>query len=615
MVRRVALSLGFVLLFLGGWAVGARLTSVESIAPVKPGTPTVSEKAPTTPGESLENLLARVGSAKPSEFAALYREMSASGVANLDLLTARRTLLRRWVLEDPGQINWTSGAPEPFYTSESLSELAGVWLQTDPSGLFAWMEGLDGHHGHMVRKHLALTAPEPFLAHTEGMGKGPPEWDKEIATALITIADEDPTRAITLFQAMGLSESIKGIRVDPGSTSWNDTDDLPSELAALLSQTDPDAAIAFARSLKTPEARKNAFTATLAAITAQSLEAGEERMQELLDETGVTASSLVYPIAGRDLAKAMQWVERHEDPDDAPITLASLSAKVRDLETLRKLSGQIQNETVRDAFHLMVFEEWSRRPADLGVRWALEAPAAMRDEALKMLAHAFGADQYDEAMNASESITDPAARTLFQERLHLGLAASDPERALAFAAASGKPALRDAMLRKALDDHSDNAEYSIGELLSWAGEGELDRVPEQVIRSLGSRYFEESPEAALSWIESRPPRQKNSMLRSLAVSAARENLEAGLGMTNRIKDSAERHRAVRSIASDLSETDPARAFHLLSGLDRIPVDSLERPLKNWARRDPTAARAALASATQLSPTERARLETWIYARE
>lgn len=613
MVRRVALSLGFVLLFLGGWAVGARLTSVEAIAPVKPGTPTVSEKAPTTPGESLENLLARVGSAKPSEFAALYRELSASGVANLDLLTARRTLLRRWVLEDPGQINWTSGAPEPFYTSESLSELAGVWLQTDPSGLFAWMEGLDGHHGHMVRKHLALTAPEPFLAHTEGMGKGPPEWDKEIATALITIADEDPTRAITLFQAMGLSESIKGIRVDPGSTSWNDTDDLPSELAALLSQTDSDAAIAFARSLKTPEARKNAFTATLAAIKAQSLEAGEERMQELLDETGVTASSLVYPIARRDLAKAMQWVERHEDPDDAPITLASLSAKVRDLETLRKLSGQIQNETVRDAFHLMVFEEWSRRPADLGVRWALEAPAAKRDEALKMLAHAFGADQFDEAMAASEAIPDPEERTLFQERLHLGLAASDPERALAFATASGKPALRDAMLRTALEKHVDNAEYSIGELLSWAGEGELDRVPEDVMRALGSRYFEKSPEAAIAWIDSRPTEQMNSMLEAVAYSIAGNDLEKALDWSARIRDQKSRKEVRVDIAHELSVIDPPRAFNL--SLDLGSSSLREVVIRRWARRDPAAARAALASANQLSSAERVRLETWIYERE
>jgi len=614
MVRRMAICLGIILLFLTGWSIGTHLLEIKAARSSSMEKVPVSPAAPAESLESLESLLARVESAPLSEFREIYKELSNPGNANLDRLTARRALLKRWIREDASMLD-SLEIQTHFIYSESLKEFTQVWLEIDPSAFFVWMARQEGFLGEQMRMNAAMIAPLDFIAQAGKTGQRPADWDAQIATALLTIADDDPTRAMTLYRSLDLPETVKGVRINNGETSWNTRDDLPSELASILSQTDPDAGIAFARSLMTPEARKKAVTATLATIAVQSLDAGEDRLRQLLDETGITASSLSYDSAEKDLPKALQWVERHEDPEDAPSTLASLARRVEDVETLRELAGQIQSEAVRAAFHLKVLDRWSRRPADLGVQWALEAPDATRDEAMKTLAHGFGPEQFDEAMTASEAITDPAARTLFQERLHLGLTVSDPERALAFSVASGKPALRDAMLRKALERHAASAEYSIGELLSWAGEGELDRVPEEVMRSLGSRYFEESPEAAFSWIESRPMKQRDTMLRSLALSTARENLEAGLAMTSKIENSSERSDAVRNIATELSDTNPERAFSLLSHQDRISEGLLESALKTWTRRDPAAARAALASAPQLSSAERARLETWIYERE
>lgn len=355
MVRRTAICLGFILLFLAGWSLGTHLLEVKTAGASSTEKVPELTTVPAESSESLDSMLARIDSAPLSEFREIYKVLSNPANANIDRLAARRALLKRWIREDASLLDPLEIQTQFIY-SESLGEFAQVWLDADPSAFFLWMARQEGFLGEQMRMNAAMIAPLEFMAQAGKTGQRSADWDAQIATALLTVAHDDPGRAMTLYHSLNLPETVKGVHISKGETSWNTRDDLPSELASLLSQTDPAAAIAFARSLTTPEARKKAFTAALASIAVQSLDAGEDLLRQLLDETGITASSLSYDIAEKDLPKALQWVERHEDPEDAPSTLASLARRVEDVETLRELAGQIQSEAVRAAFHLKVLD-------------------------------------------------------------------------------------------------------------------------------------------------------------------------------------------------------------------------------------------------------------------
>jgi len=167
--------------------------------------------------------------------------------------------------------------------------------------------------------------------------------------------------------------------------------------------------------------------------------------------------------------------------------------------------------------------------------------------------------------------------------------------------------------------HAIRSQYHPLEVFAWTQTSMAAEMGfrEDLYQELATRYHRESPEEAIAWVESLEEGHAKSNLAAGIVSAiAVEDADRAADWAESLPEGKAKGHALFIAIWKLSEANPPRSFALAdehgSSHGRLP--QLTGAVRGWAKRDPEAAREAVATVSGLSELERTRLETWIYAR-
>jgi hypothetical protein len=181
-------------------------------------------------------------------------------------------------------------------------------------------------------------------------------------------------------------------------------------------------------------------------------------------------------------------------------------------------------------------------------------------------------------------------------------AAFDNDRAKTLAWMESQPATpeRDAMLREGIWGASPEEKFRIYADLTPEGRA---AAAERVVE--GS--FRNAPDQIESWVKSQPPgAAREAAIRSLASSQATSTPELIGTLADAWPAGPDRDAALRGIALSLWQSDPRRAIEFARRVSEPDQreSTLSRIAGTWLSKDESAARAWLASSTELSSEEK-----------
>lgn len=247
----------------------------------------------------------------------------------------------------------------------------------------------------------------------------------------------------------------------------------------------------------------------------------------------------------------------------------------------------------------------------------MSAPAESQKSALSALAIGIENVPYDDAVKLAEKIPDAAMRESFLGYLRSRLSDKDPIRLFDIVRASGDENKLVSTIEWAAYTHAMRPDFPPEEVYAWtreAGGGLRGDLYEE----LALRYYREDPVKAQAWIDSLDNGyEKSFLLRGLALEMSQRAPEKALEWASKYPQTDPREEVVSSVAWHLAEKRPEKAFglalnHPNSSRESL-MDTLTRSVRSCARRDPEAARVAIAGAQALTEWERHSLSTWIYA--
>ena len=243
---------------LGCWS-GRQLThqqAVESDAVTRGKTSPAPEVR-----DSAATLRARIEATPTVGLVALYEELADRRWPDLDSLLAYRTLLERWLREDPeglvSSFEETSG-------ERRARELVQVWMEIDADGLMSRVFADEATATQLLRREVAFAAPGEFLTAAVAMTDRGPSVDHAIGSAILCLAGADPLAALTWLDRFALREDFKADDRIAGTNALREVASVHAEVAARYAAIDPETALAWAQARTTPAGKKSVATAVLA---------------------------------------------------------------------------------------------------------------------------------------------------------------------------------------------------------------------------------------------------------------------------------------------------------------------------------------------------------------
>lgn len=596
---------------LGCWG-GRQLTHQQAIETnaVVPGK---TSPAPEI-RDSAATLRARIEATPTAELVALYEELADRRWPDVDSLLAYRSLLERCLREDP------EGLMSSFEESSGerrARELVQVWLEIDPNGLMERILVDEATATQLLRREVAFAAPGEFLKTAVAMTDRDPSVDHAIGSAILCLAGADPLAALTWLDRFALREDFKAYDRIAGTNALREVASVHAEVAARYAAINPGAALAWAQARTTPAGKKSVATAVLASWASADPDAAGLALAGLGESSGLRSVSIAKAIAATNPELAYRWLDQYQNQQVNIYSIDSPSSHIRDPNLLRRIESQMTDTDTRSTFMRLHLAEWGDRTFEEGLDWAMSAPGESHKSALNALAIGIENVPYDDAVKLAEKIPDAAMRESFLGGLRSRLSDEDPLRLFEIVRASGNENELASTIEWAAYTHAIRSDFPPEEVYAWtreAGGGLRGDLYEE----LAQRYYREDPVKAQAWIDSLDNGyEKSFLLRGLALEMSQRAPEKALEWALKYPQTDLREEVVSSVAWHLAEKRPEKAFDLALNHQNASRESLmhtlTRSVRSWARRDPEAARAAVAGAQALTERERQSLSTWIYA--
>lgn len=564
--------------------------------------------------DSAATLRARIEATPTAGLVALYEELSDRRWPDLDSLLAYRILLERCLREDP------EGLMSSFEKSSGerrARELVQVWLEVDADGLMGRILADEAPASQLLRREVAFAAPGEFLTAAVAMTARGPSVDHAIGSAILCLSGADPLAALTWLDRFALREDFKAYDRIAGTNALREVASVHAEVAARYAAIDPEAALVWAQARTTPAGKKSVATAVLASWASVDPDAAGLALAGLGESSGLHSASIAKIIAATDPELAYRWLAQYQNQQVNIYSIDSLFRHIRDPSLLRRIESQMTDTDTRSTFMRLHLAEWGDRPFEEGLDWAMSAPAESQKSALSALAIGIENVPYDDAVKLAEKIRDAAMRESFLGGLRSRLSDEDPLHLFEIVRASGDENKLASTIEWAAYTHAIRSDFPPEEVYAWtreAGGGLRGDLYEE----LAQRYYREDPVKAQAWIDSLDNGyEKSFLLRGLALEMSQRAPEKALEWASKYPQTDLREEVVSSVAWHLAEKRPEKAFglalnHPNSSRESL-MDTLTRSVRSWARRDPAAARAAIAGAQALTDRERQSLSTWIYA--
>ena len=425
--------------------------------------------------------------------------------------------------------------------------------------------------------------------------------DKNITAAdLLELADlaYSPTSMIGLYEATehldaeALLELVRGIE----ELSSSDPRIWPVRTSVLtrLAQIDPDAAIAYATTIKNRNLRQGAL------------------------------GSIVTEIAKQDLGKAMSVLRGIEDPSEfqqvaSALAMSSAEGAPRALHDLLRGRKGFESPWALQ----QMYSNWGRSDFKSALASLVDLPhGQQRSYALQGLGKAVTAENLGEGLAFASSLTNTSERSQLLEYLIGSVAATDPQRALGLIGSHGQLSQRKALLGAvasswigtdpesakawigSLEDPRDqsaaleNSMWNIAaEDPAWASQLLATMPPSNHSSNLASnlvqRWGQSDPEAAAEWITTLPEGRMRQSARGALINhwAQRDPVAAAAFLSGEALGRNDNHIAGQ-VAGEWVKSDPDAAIAWLDSMEgnsRLRANMIGTMVNYWTHADPKAA--------------------------
>jgi hypothetical protein len=507
-----------------------------------------------------------------------------------------------------------------------------AWVRVDREGALAWQS--DQPEGRMKQETLATLLPALVESDPEmalRMAKEAPAnlRARVIPAVLMALAQQDPVLAAAETERMGRSAGSH----------------LFVEVAGAWAEKDPEAAQAWARSVKSPEARRLALAQVYGVLARRDPGEAQKRLSEepdaLVRQQGRTA--ILREVATRNPAELPKHLAAIENPAEmqAAMRAVGLILGAGDREVALKFAKDMPAGEARAQLMSSVAHEWSQTDAAGALAWASSLPAGgEKNRVLQTLVNQWASQDFEAANRYLQELPPGQTRKELTSSLAMQLASQDPGAVGKWlkglpAAQQGQvaqsvilqvtrhdPAAGLELLGMLPEGGGRNRGMLIGQMiegwaesdlpgaLSWAKEMPDGETKRSALMNLNWRWMESAPKEALDYAVSLPPGRTREQLLGQAANHWGMRDPAGAGAwAAALPEGDTRQRALVAVISAWSANSPTEAATFVAGLPagKSQVEAALSVAGAWADQAPGEAMAWIAGFAD--PTVRQQAET------
>jgi len=609
--------------FTGGRATVPAAAPAPVVVPVPPPVPAVAKTRVAPRSSQLltyltaeDAMLARIARASAAELRTIFDDW------NHDLSPPVFALLcQRWAALDlTGALHHLRHRDD---NDSGISRFYGAWALAEFDAALASARKESGSwQNECVRRVLGSLLPrdgEKFLAQAALMEKPSHVSAEDVALAMRLATAGGHDKALAVFASFTAAH----LRVPAARL-----------LASMQAETDPDAAIAWAKSLTDEKERAAALHGAILAF----VERDPDRAVPLLPlvpleyETRGLALQVARAMVQRDGAAGLEWSLENLPPNRLAFSLhllreaPALSAvarlhfahRVRE-RLARESAGSEWQQSFDVGLKQSTLGHTSADPAAELRALAAEPADAIRNTMLGEIAFTMQRDDPQGLLQAVASL--PAdCQSLIAARV-LYWSAGDPAAQLPLLALLREvPGLSGMMgfMKQNLTASAVLATY--GERLAESAGREsfaalLAQAPAEqrpdIVRGAAGSFVRRDSSGTLAWAAALPAEQQIAATESIARTLAREDEMAVSQWIDALPHGAVRDAAAHGLCGPLAQTDPEAAWQwaLSIGDDAVRVPALGTVYHQWAKKQQAEAGAALSSAP-LNAAQRQTIQTF-----
>ena len=270
-----------------------------------------------------------------------------------------------------------------------------------------------------------------------------------------------------------------------------------------------------------------------------------------------TISTVINLTADQDQAKAIELLATIKDSSTfkfASSSLARLGGQ-ENPQALLNLLRERKDSSIGNGY-AAIYSNWARENFSAAATTTMALPPGEeRAHAIQGLGNATSPEEITQAVALLDSFEDDSERSIFLNSALSRLSRSAPEEAIALIESHGDLRFR------------------------------------QFFSSIGGQWLGTEPEAAKTWIESLPPRDRMRVLASSTSHVLPEDHEWLVEQVMSLPPNHQTTSLASDIANNWSKSDPAAAAETIERLPSHTTDHWNRPtiVSNWVQTDARAA--------------------------
>lgn len=542
----------------------------------------------------------------------LYEASRKRSRLSIQHMLRRREMLAEWIKSDPeatiAYLEDENGNP-----NSTRFALEHVWLQTDPETFFQLLDESESR-GLLVSAAAKATEIAPrFLLEYVRKQKPLDRWlAGAVPMAIGQIAKTDPGLALALTSEFEIPANTPP-KTTQGTPRYFDTD-FYETLAQVIAQSDPAAALEWARSHSAPGLRRSTTETALAEWALQDPEAAAAAMNELGSESGIQIENIADRIARTDPEASLLWTIEYAPPRKKREMVIGNATGLFHADQIRRIHEALDGEKWQGAYMQHQLMNWRDRPLEDGLDWVMSTPPEKQKHWMWELGKGAAGTQFDAAMEMSEEISDPDHRTSFRRGLIYSLSNSDLDRSVQLAEETGDEDFLYTVLEWGTYTHAIRSDYPPEKVAEFANRMSEFSYRSDIVSELVQRWYPNDPDATMQWIDSLGDYHRSSAIWAVSLQKAKGDPEAAIDWLATIPQDEDRNMAIPAILNNLTSRAPDKAFSLAASLTDPRSRSREtrEAVDVWARRNPAEARQAILASPHLTEKEKQRLTVRIY---
>jgi len=624
-----ALLIGAIVALIALYAENARLreaakpaSSADASAKTKPsnGLAAILNLSGKNEIESMREVLDFVDQLNPADARAVLESFNKLP-QNAATDFAKKLVLARWAEANPAAaLNWAKSRTLYDGRGVAMATVFETWAAKDPTAALAAVSQVDDAQARAdiyqnIFARLAAANPVAALATLQKLPAGQQSLNA-YGEVFYTWAMQDPKAAATAAQNL------------PPSLARNQA---IQQLASGWAQTDPTAALAWANGLPAGNSRTDALMSALTAIATEDPKAGTTYLASL--PNGPAKNSLTVNFAtnwaASDPAAALAWTDKNTSGQMHDQAVQGILAQMSEADPAGAAAylAQISLASVRDVALPQLASAWAQKDIQGALTWAQSLPKSDADARNQAIRNVVGTWSLTDPASAAAFVktipTDPNFRGM-ADAITQNWANADPAAAFAWAQSlpsAGQGAQANAM-RTALSTYASvdpQAAWDLANNATWsrATQPPLDGnagIETKTLANIIMAWSTQDGAAAAAHLADFPPGSIVAGATNVVLSNwIKQDPQGASQVIDTMPASSARDSAITQLINVEGKNDLPTAFAWAATISNgnVQNNAYNTVLQEWAKRDPSAASAAVQSAN-VSDAQRASMQRVIF---